>query len=207
MATVEIVNKERKGTGTVELPASIFGAEVKTHLMHHVVTARLAAARAGAHDTKTRKDVRGGGKKPFRQKGTGRARMGTSRSPLLRGGGTVFGPHPRKYDGKVNRKEMKAALRSALSAKVLEDKIILVDDLSLQSPKTKEFLKVALALGLQLGGFQALGLAPGVLHQARRFPNGIHSNNYCIRVAGSHGHIQCIGNCNACISNDRSKCA
>jgi len=84
--------------------------------MHHVVTAKLAAARAGTHDTKTRKDVRGGGKKPFRQKGTGRARMGTSRSPLLRGGGTVFGPHPRKYDGKVNRKEMKAALRSALSA-------------------------------------------------------------------------------------------
>jgi len=148
MATVEIVNKERKGTGTVELPDSIFGAEVKTHLMHHVVTAKLAAARAGTHDTKTRKDVRGGGKKPFRQKVTVRARMGTSRSPLLRGGGTVFGPHPRKYDGKVNRKEMKAALRSALSAKAIENKIVLVDDLSLPFPKTKEFLKVALALGL-----------------------------------------------------------
>ncbi len=148
MPTVEIVSKEKIGTGTVELDDSIFGAEVKTHLMHHVVTAKLAAARAGTHDTKTRKDVRGGGKKPFRQKGTGRARMGTSRSPLLRGGGTVFGPHPRKYDGKVNRKEMKAALRSALSAKAGEGKIIVVDDFSLPSPKTKEFVKVATALGL-----------------------------------------------------------
>jgi large subunit ribosomal protein L4 len=148
MATVEIVNRERKGTETVELPDSVFGVEVKTHLMHHVVTAKLAASRSGTHDTKTRKDVSGGGKKPFRQKGTGRARMGTSRSPLLRGGGTVFGPHPRKYEGKVNRKEMKAALRSALSAKALESKIVLVDDLSLPAPKTKEFLKVASALGL-----------------------------------------------------------
>jgi len=149
MATLEILDKERKGTGSVELPESVFGAEVKTHLMHHVVTARLAAARSGTHDTKTRKDVRGGGKKPFRQKGTGRARMGTSRSPLLRGGGTVFGPHPRKYEGKVNRKEMTAALRSALSAKAIEEKIILVNDLSLPAPKTKEFLKVASALGLR----------------------------------------------------------
>src|SRR5512140_3394906 len=102
MATVEIVHKERKGTGTVELPDSIFGAEVKTHLMHHVVTAKLAASRAGTHDTKTRKDVRGGGKKPFRQKVMGRGPMRTTRSPLPRGGGTEFGRHPRKYGGKVN---------------------------------------------------------------------------------------------------------
>ncbi|GAB4231524.1 MAG: 50S ribosomal protein L4 [Deltaproteobacteria bacterium] len=148
MTTLEIVDKERKGTGSVELPESVFGAQVKTHLMHHVVTAKLSALRAGTHDTKTRRDVSGGGKKPFRQKGTGRARMGTSRSPLLRGGGTVFGPHPRKYDGKVNRKEMKAALRSALSSKALENRIVLVEDLSLPAPKTKEFLKVASALGL-----------------------------------------------------------
>src|SRR5512139_2131549 len=148
MATVEIVNKERKGTGTVELPDSVFGVEVKTHLMHHVVTAKLAASRSGTHDTKTRKDVSGGGKKPFRQKGTGRARMGTSRSPLLRGGGPVFGPHPRTYDVKVNRKETRAALCSALSAKAKENKLVLVEDLSLPAPKTREFLKVAAALGL-----------------------------------------------------------
>jgi large subunit ribosomal protein L4 len=148
MATVEIVDKERKAAGTAELPDAVFAAEVKAHLLHHVVTAQLAARRAGTHDTRTRRDVSGGGKKPFRQKGTGRARMGTSRSPLLRGGGTVFGPHPRKYDVKVNRKEVKAALRSALSSKARENQVILVDDLSLPAPKTKEFLKVASALGL-----------------------------------------------------------
>ncbi|RJP23726.1 MAG: 50S ribosomal protein L4 [Deltaproteobacteria bacterium] len=148
MATVEIVDKERKAAGTAELPDAIFGAEVKKHLLHHVVTAQLAARRAGTHETKTRSDVAGGGKKPFRQKGTGRARQGTSRSPLMRGGGTVFGPHPRKYDMKVNRKEMKAALRCALSARAQENKLILVDDLSLPAPKTKEFLKVAAALGI-----------------------------------------------------------
>ena len=148
MATVEIVNKERKAAGSADLPDSVFGVEVKIPLLHHVVTAQLASRRAGTHDTKTRKDVSGGGKKPFRQKGTGRARMGTSRSPLLRGGGTVFGPHPRKYDIKVNRKEMKAALCGALSSKAKENSIVLVDDLSLPAPKTKEFLKVASALGL-----------------------------------------------------------
>jgi large subunit ribosomal protein L4 len=148
MATVEIVDKERKAAGTAELPDAVFGLEVKPHLLHHVVIAQLAARRAGTHDTKTRRDVAGGGKKPFRQKGTGRARMGTSRSPLLRGGGTVFGPHPRKYDIKVNRKEVKAALCSALSSKAVENQIVLVDDLSLPAPKTKEFLKVAAALGL-----------------------------------------------------------
>ncbi|MBI5904373.1 MAG: 50S ribosomal protein L4 [Deltaproteobacteria bacterium] len=148
MATVEIVNRERKAAGTAELPDAIFGAEVKKHLLHHVVTAQLAARRAGTHETKTRSDVAGGGKKPFRQKGTGRARQGTSRSPLMRGGGTVLGPHPRKYDMKVNRKEMRAALRCALSARAQENKLILVDDLSLPAPKTKEFLKVAAALGI-----------------------------------------------------------
>ena len=148
MATVEMVNKERKVAGTVELPDAVFGAEVKGHLLHRVVVAQLAGRRAGTHQTKTRSDVSGGGKKPFRQKGTGRARMGTTRSPLLRGGGTVFGPHPRKYDMKVNRKETRAALISALSAKAKENKLILVDDLSLSSPKTREFLKVAAALGL-----------------------------------------------------------
>ncbi len=148
MATVEIVDKDRKAAGTVELPESVFGAEVKGHLLHRVVVAQLAGRRAGTHQTKTRSDVSGGGKKPFRQKGTGRARMGTSRSPLLRGGGTVFGPHPRKYDMKVNRKETRAALRGALSAKARENKLILVDDLSLPAAKTREFLKVAAALGL-----------------------------------------------------------
>jgi large subunit ribosomal protein L4 len=148
MATLDLVDKERQVKGTVELPEAVFGAEVKAHLLHHAVVAALAARRSGTASTKTRKDVSGGGKKPFRQKGTGRARMGSTRSPLLRGGGTVFGPHPRGYEIKVNRKAMKAALRSALSAKAKDNKVLLVDDLDLAAPRTKEFLKIAGALGL-----------------------------------------------------------
>jgi large subunit ribosomal protein L4 len=148
MATMDLYDKERRVKDTVELSEAVFGAEVKPHILHHVVVAHLAARRSGTASTKTRSDVSGGGKKPFRQKGTGRARMGTTRSPLLRGGGTVFGPHPRDYEMKVNRKVMKAALRSALSVKAKENKLVLVDDLSLSTPKTKDFLKVAEALGL-----------------------------------------------------------
>jgi large subunit ribosomal protein L4 len=148
MATLDLVDKERRVKGTVELPEAVFGAEVKTHLLHHAVVAALAARRSGTASTKTRANVSGGGKKPFRQKGTGRARMGSTRSPLMRGGGTVFGPHPREYAIKVNRKAMKAALRSALSAKSRENKLLVVDDLELSAPRTKEFLKVAEALGL-----------------------------------------------------------
>lgn len=148
MATVDLVDKERRVKETVELPEAVFGAEVKTHLLHHAVVAQLAARRSGTASTKTRKEVSGGGKKPFKQKGTGRARMGSSRSPLLRGGGVVFGPHPRSFEMKVNRKAMKAALCSALSAKAKENKLLLVDDLDLPAPRTKEFLKVAGALGL-----------------------------------------------------------
>ncbi len=148
MATLDLVDKERRVKETLELPEAVFGAEVKTHLLHHVVVAQLAARRAGTASTKTRKDISGGGKKPFKQKGTGRARMGSTRSPLLRGGGTVFGPHPRGYEIKVNRKAMKTALRSALSAKAKENKLLLVDDLDLSAPRTKEFLKVAAALGI-----------------------------------------------------------
>ncbi len=148
MATVDLYSKERQVVDRIELPETIFGAEVKNHLLHHVVTAQLAARRSGTADTKTRSDVSGGGKKPFRQKGTGRARMGSTRSPLLRGGGTIFGPHPRDYSVKVNKKEAKAALRSALSAKTAENKLLLVDDLEIEAPRTKAFLKVAEALGL-----------------------------------------------------------
>jgi large subunit ribosomal protein L4 len=148
MASLEMVDKDRQVKESVELPEAIFGTEVKTHLLHHVVVAQLAARRAGTASTKTRKDISGGGKKPFRQKGTGRARQGTSRSPVMRGGGTVFGPHPRSYEMKVNKKEMKAALRCALSDKLRENKLLLVDSLELATPRTKDFLKVAGALGL-----------------------------------------------------------
>ncbi len=148
MATLELFDKDRQVKETVELPESVFGAKVKTHLLHQVVVAQRNARRSGTASTKTRKEVAGSGRKPYRQKGTGRARMGSARSPLLRGGGTVFGPHPRSYEQKVNRKVMKAALRCALSARASENRILLVDDLDLPAPRTKEFLKVAGKLGL-----------------------------------------------------------
>ena len=148
MATVELYDRERRVKGTVELPEAVFGAPVKPHLLHHVVVAQLAARRAGTASTKIRSEVSGGGKKPFRQKGTGRARMGSTRSPLLRGGGVIFGPRPRSFEKKVNRKEMKAALRCALSAKAGESKLLLVEDLDLSAPRTKEFLEMAGKLGL-----------------------------------------------------------
>ncbi|MGB5995447.1 MAG: 50S ribosomal protein L4 [Candidatus Deferrimicrobiaceae bacterium] len=148
MATLELFDKDRQVKETVELPESVFGAKVKTDLLHQVVVAQQNARRSGTASTKTRKDVAGGGKKPFRQKGTGRARSGTTSSPLLRGGGTIFGPHPRSYEQKVNRKAMKAALRCALSARAGENMILLVDNLDLPVPRTKEFLKLAGKLGL-----------------------------------------------------------
>ncbi|MBK5095758.1 MAG: 50S ribosomal protein L4 [Deltaproteobacteria bacterium] len=148
MATLELFDKDRQVKETVELPESVFGAKVKTDLLHQVVVAQQNARRSGTASTKTRKDVAGGGKKPYRQKGTGRARSGTTSSPLLRGGGTIFGPHPRSYEQKVNRKAMKAALRCALSARAGENMILLVDNLDLPVPRTKEFLKLAGKLGL-----------------------------------------------------------
>jgi large subunit ribosomal protein L4 len=148
MATLELFDKDRQVKETVELPESVFGAKVKTDLLHQVVVAQQNARRSGTASTKTRKDVAGGGKKPYRQKGTGRARSGTTSSPLLRGGGTIFGPHPRSYEQKVNRKAMKAALRCALSARARENMILLVDNLDLPVPRTKEFLKLAGKLGL-----------------------------------------------------------
>ncbi len=148
MPTVDLLNKERQVKGTIDLTESVFAAEPKPKLLHHVVVAQLASRRAGTASTKTRTEVSGGGKKPFKQKGTGRARQGSSRSPVMRGGGTVFGPHPRGYAIKVNRKANQAALRAALSDKVRENKLLLVDDMSLPAPRTKEFLKVAGSLGL-----------------------------------------------------------
>lgn len=148
MATVQLVDTAKKVKETVDLPEGIFGTDVKIPLMHHVVVAQLAARRAGTHQTKTRKDVQGSTRKLFKQKGTGNARQGSLRSPVHKGGGVVFGPHPRSYETKVNKKEMKAALRSALSVKAIEGKLILVTDLDLVEPKTKVFLDFANTLGL-----------------------------------------------------------
>ncbi len=149
MATINITDVKGKKLGTTTVPDSVFAVEPNIHVMHQVVRAQQAAMRQGTHDTKTRGEVSGGGRKPFRQKGTGRARQGSTRSPHYRGGGTVFGPHPRSYALKMNRKEIKLAMRSALSAKLAEDVLCVIDDLEFEKPSTKEAVAVLKALKIE----------------------------------------------------------
>jgi large subunit ribosomal protein L4 len=140
--SLTIKNIQGEKVGTAKLPESIFAIAPNIHVLHEVCRAQMAARRSGTHDTKTRGQVSGGGKKPFRQKGTGRARQGTIRAPHYKGGGAVFGPHPRNYAFKVNGKEVKLAMRSALSAKQAEGVLHIVDSLDFEKPSTKEAIKV-----------------------------------------------------------------
>ncbi len=142
MATVDVYNQSREQVGTAELDDAIFGVEVKEHLFHAVVRQQLANRRAGTHKTKGRSEVRGGGRKPYRQKGTGRARQGTIRAPQWRGGGVVFGPTPRDHGHSVNKKVRRAALKSALSARAAEGKLTIIDKVEFPSIKTKNFIAV-----------------------------------------------------------------
>ncbi|MBE6464049.1 MAG: 50S ribosomal protein L4 [Eggerthellaceae bacterium] len=148
MATIDIKDAAGKTAGTAELSATVFGVEPNVPVMHQVVRMQRASWRQGTSNTRTRGMVSGGGRKPFRQKGTGRARQGTIRAPQFRGGGTVFGPHPRSYAFKVNRKEIKLAMRSALSAKLADGQFFVVKDFGIETPKTKEAVKILKALGL-----------------------------------------------------------
>ena len=152
MPTVEV--RDRGGTehGSVELDAAVFGIEPNTAVMHQVVTAQLAAKRAGTHGTKTRAEVRGGGAKPWRQKGTGRARQGSIRAPQWRGGGVAHGPQPRDYSQRTPKKMIRLALCSALSDRASESKIIVVDDWALAEPSTKAGIRLLEALGVREKG-------------------------------------------------------
>ena len=147
MASVSMVDMSNKKVKDVELPA-VFGVEVKSHLLHSAVVNQLANRRAGTAATKTKGLVSGGGKKPFKQKGTGRARAGSSRSPLWRHGGTVFGPQPRDYSYSMPKKEKRAALAAALSSKVNDNRMILLDKLELIGPRTKQMTELLKALGV-----------------------------------------------------------
>jgi large subunit ribosomal protein L4 len=151
MATksLEIRNVQGEKVGTTKLNEDVFGIAPNIHVLHEVCRAQMAARRAGTHDTKTRGQVAGGGKKPFRQKGTGRARQGTIRAPHYKGGGVVFGPHPRNYAFKVNGKEVKLALRSALSAKRAEGALQVIEGFDFEKPSTKEAIKSLEALGIR----------------------------------------------------------
>ena len=152
MASVSVYNIEGKEVGTIDLKDEIFGVEVNGHLLHKAVVAQLANARQGTQKAKTRSEVSGGGRKPWKQKGTGHARQGSTRSPQWTGGGVVFAPTPRDYSQKMNKKEKRAALQSALTSRVEENKIIVLDEISFDEIKTKKFqavldnLKVSKAL-------------------------------------------------------------
>lgn len=149
MATIDIKDAKGEKTGTAELNPSVFGIEPNVPVMHLAVRAQRASWRQGTHDTKTRGEVRGGGKKPWRQKGTGRARQGSIRSPQWRGGGTVFGPHPRSYAFRVNNKEVKLAMRSALSAKLADGQFTVVDGFNFEKPRTKDAKAFIQAMGFE----------------------------------------------------------
>lgn len=171
MAIVTVYNQQKEETGKINLSSKIFEVQVQPEILHLVVRAQLAAKRAGTHSVKTRGHVSGGGAKPWRQKGTGRARAGSNRSPLWRGGGIVFGPQPRDYSFKVNKKIRSLALCMALSSRFAEENLIVIDNIVFSEIKTKHFVGVANILGLH----KALIVAPvestQLLLSMRNVPN------------------------------------
>lgn len=153
MPTVPVVNQQGAQIGELELNPEVFAAEVKEHLLYDVVRMQLASRRSANPATKNRARVSGGGKKPYRQKGTGRARQGSTRSPHFKGGGVVFGPNGRKYLLRLNKKVRKAALRSALSLRLANSELIVVDDIRFDAPKTRQFVEMSRVLSAEAGLF------------------------------------------------------
>src|SRR3954467_3314093 len=158
MPQIDVFDKTGATVGSVELSDELFAAPVNAAVLHQVVTAQLAGRRTGTSDTKTRGEIRGGGKKPYRQKGTGRARQGSISAPHYRGGGVVFGPHPRSYEQRLPRKMKKLALRGALTAKLGDNAIKIIDAFGLEAIKTREL--VAVLAAIQANG-RVLVVAPG----------------------------------------------
>ncbi len=157
MASVKVKTSSGADSGTVELDEAVFGIEPNVPVMHQVVTAQLAAKRAGSHNTKTRAEQRGGGAKPWRQKGTGRARQGSIRSPQWRGGGVALGPKPRDYSQRTPKKMKRLALRSALSDRAADDKVIVIDGWGFDAPRTKDAVAALDALGIEGKALVVLG--------------------------------------------------
>jgi large subunit ribosomal protein L4 len=170
MPTVDIFNIQKEKVGELDLKEEIFGVEVKGHVLHEVVTWQLACRRAGTACTKTRGEVRGGGRKPWRQKGTGRARVGSSRNPVWRGGGTIFGPRPRSYAYAVPKKVRRLALKMALSSKLAEGQLVVLDSYPDAAPKTKDFVKVLQTFDLNKALFITPGGNRGLELSARNVP-------------------------------------
>ena len=172
MASVDVKTQAGGEAGTAELADEVFGIEPNIPVMHQVVTAQLAAKRAGTHSTKTRSEVRGGGAKPWRQKGTGRARAGSSNSPIWRGGGVAHGPRPRDYSQKTPKKMVKLALRSALSDRAGEGNVIVVDQWSFDEPRTKDAVAALDAIGVEGKVLMVLGDGDQIAYKSfRNLPN------------------------------------
>ena len=171
MAKVSVYNMEGKQTGDIELNDSVFGVEVNEHLIHMAVVQQLANNRQGSQKAKTRSEVSGGGRKPWRQKGTGHARQGSTRSPQWTGGGVVFAPVPRDYSFKLNKKEKRAALKSAFTSRVNDEKLVVLEDLSFDEIKTKNFKNMMDALNLNKALFVLDGTDENVIKSARNIPD------------------------------------
>ena len=167
MASVSVYNMEGKEVGTIELNDAVFGVKVNEHLVHMAVVQQLANKRQGTQKAKTRGEVSGGGRKPWRQKGTGHARQGSTRSPQWTGGGVVFAPVPRDYSFKMNKKEKRAALKSALTSKVLDNRLIVLDELKFDEIKTKKFVAVMNNLKVEKGLVVIAGNDQNVVLSAR----------------------------------------
>ena len=169
---VSLKNMEGNEVGSVELSDAIFAVNINTTVMHQALVRQLANRRLGTHKTKTRSEVRGGGRKPWRQKGTGRARQGTIRAPQWRGGGTVFGPSPRSYSQNMPRKMRRIALRSALSVKAQEDQIVVLDEVQMSAPRTRDMASMLEALDVERSALLLLPEADSNIElSARNLPN------------------------------------
>ena len=170
MANVSVYNMEGKEVDKIELSDAVFGVEVNEHLVHMAVVAQLANKRQGTQKAKTRSEVSGGGRKPWRQKGTGHARQGSTRAPQWVGGGVVFAPKPRDYSFKLNKKEKRIALKSALSSRVAENKIVVLDELKFEAAKTKNFTAVMNALNVEKALVVLNDMDQNVILSARNIP-------------------------------------
>ena len=171
MSNVSVYNMEGKEVGTLELNDAVFGVEVNEHLVHLAVVRQLANNRQGTQKAKTRSEVSGGGRKPWRQKGTGHARQGSTRAPQWTGGGVVFAPTPRDYSVKMNKKERRAALKSALTSRVQENKLIVLDELKLDEVKTKAMQNVLNNLNVSKAMVVLADNDANVVLSARNIPN------------------------------------
>ena len=174
---VSIAVKDLSGSecGSVDLDEATFGIEPNVAVMHQVVNAQLAARRAGTHSTKTRAEVRGGGAKPWKQKGTGRARAGSTRSPIWIGGGIAHGPKPRDYSERTNKKMIKLALRSALSDRAADDKVRVVEDWNFEAPSTKQAKATLAAIGVEGRALVVLGREDDAAHKSFRNLPEVHT--------------------------------